>query len=274
MTSFIPIPDPSNADVLQGQSDWRTALALLLDHWVNAGRCFSSGEVAACLREHRPDLRFSVLSIGESVRDQFYSGTLPEYADDGNGSGPIAATMVPRITEGLYPDRTPAGVEVFVYGPGEDACHAHDFEVYIPLPGQGQADAPDPEMAQTDKAAADATGQTLSAVAILGAKVASLDIRAKVHNDGRLCIPRSAFELAVHLGNAPMRGGDPVWVKVTSDAATVLTSDPGDDSFEEYGLATTRGRILFPSSDPANPFTVGDTYPVTVEKGALSVDLS
>jgi len=267
MTTILPISDSSNADILQSQLDWRSAVPVLLEHWVNSDRCFSSGEVAACLREHRPDLRFSVLSVGEAVRDLFYSGGMPEYPDTG-----YSPVMTPRITEGLYPDRTPAGVEVFVYGPDDQACLEHDFEVYIPLPGQCQDDAPAPAMAQTDQAAADPTGNTPTAVAILGAKVASLDIRAKVHNDCRLCVPRSAFELAVHLGGQPMRGGDPVWVKVENDLATVVAQDPGDDAYDEYNLASTRGRVLFPS--PSTPFTPGDTFAVEVGKGTLTISLT
>jgi len=264
----IPINDPSNGAKLTGHADWRTAVNALLDYWTANLRCFSSGEVAATLREHRPDLRFSVLSVGEHIRDLFYAQTLPQYP------GPVDAVMVPRVTEGLFPNRTPAGIEVFVYGPEQQECLDHDFEVFIPHPGESQTDAPPVSQGQTAMANADKTGQTLTAVAILGAKVASLDIRAKVHTDLRLCVPRSAFELAVHLGGTPMSGGDPVWVKQDGDNMVIVTTDPNDPSYESYSLVSSRGRVIFPSPDATAPFAAGDAYSVSVKPGELRVDIS
>jgi len=277
MKNPIAISCPSNAKAIgTDTSDWRDSVHNLLAHWCSNRRCFSSGEVAAALREHLPALRFSVLSIGEHLRDLFYTGALnyPGAMTDPNSFGDVSATQVPRITEGLFPDRTHAGVEVFVYGPDEDACLEHGFEVYIPVPGQTQADAPVPSMGQTAQAQADPTGKTKTAVAILGAKVASLDIRAKVHTDARLCVPRSAFELAIHLGATPLRGGDPVWVKTEGDKVFVSTTDPSDTSYNAYSLGASMGRVLFPSPNPSAPFSPGDTYRVTAEAGRLTVDIS
>ena len=262
MASTPTIEDQSNAQVITNATSWRVAVNELVDHWVRSNRCFSSGEVAAAIRTHRPDIRFSVLSVGNHLRDLFYARTLPQYNMQGT---PLSPMQVPRLTEGKYVGRTPANVEVFVYCPDPVDGGAHDFEVFIPSPGETMADAPTPQPTQPKTPA-----QT---IAILGAKVASVDIQAKVHDDKRLCVPRSAFELCVHLGGQPMQGGDPVYVKIETDEA-IITLVNDDPSAKSYDLSATRGRILFPSPDPANPFVAGDVYQVKVDKGRLTVDLT
>jgi len=279
------ITDPTNKAAIDATADnpaldlpakWRQAVRDLLDYWVSKGRCFSSGEIAATLRTHRPDaMIFSVPSLGEYIRDLFYNGMLPSYTvDDGNGGTMQMPPMqVPRYTEGLYPDRTPAGVEVFVYGPDHQSCLDHEFEVFIPNPARGEtvADAPAQAMAQTALAAADKTGKTKTAVEIMGARIAAQDIRAKVWPDGRLCIPRNAFEAAVHLGGTPMRGGDPVFVKVDSDRVVVTLAATGDPAEKSYDLTRSHGRIAI--THPTTPFPVGATFKCSVAAGIVIVDL-
>jgi len=46
---FVPISDPSNATVLLGHTDWRSAVSALITQWASIGRPYSSGEVAACV---------------------------------------------------------------------------------------------------------------------------------------------------------------------------------------------------------------------------------
>ena len=118
----IDISDSRNLDTIKNAINWRDAVNSLLTFWISEGRCFSSGEVAACLRTHMPDLKFSVPKVGEFVRELFYSSIGPY-------PGGEAVVQVPRFTVGKFPDRTPAQTEVFVYGPTADACNAHDFEV-------------------------------------------------------------------------------------------------------------------------------------------------
>jgi hypothetical protein len=240
--------------------------------WTAQNRCYSSGEVAAVLREHRPDVMvFSVGSLGQTLRDLFYNGLLPSFTDEQGQSVPVM--QFPRVTEGLFPDRTPAGVEVFVYGPNTQACLDHEFEVFIPNPrwGEKMADAPAPAMGQTAQAAADKTGRTKSAVAIMGAKVAAQDIVAKVWPDGRLCIPRNAFEAAVHLGGTPMRGGDSVFVKIGTGAVTVTLAKTGDPDEKSYDLSRDHGRVAVTATPP---YTPGLAYKVTVAAGVVIVDVS
>ena len=258
--------------ILTGHADWRPAVDALVAYWTEQGLCFSSGEVASALREHRSDLMFQVTSVGSYLRDLLYAQTMPGY-DDGMG-GSEQPVQVLRPCEGLYPDRTPAGTEVYVYGPDFDACEGHEFEVYIPCPWNGEsvATAPAPAMGQTAKAKADPSGKTPTAVAILGAKIAveAGKIRCGVQPDKRLTVPRNAFEYAVSLGGHPLRGGDSVWAVQDDDTVTVYTTDPGDPSQREYKLTTDRGRVLIPSD--GTPFTPGETYKVEVAAGKLVIN--
>lgn len=269
MLNVIAISCSSNAQVLSGHADWRSAVDALLTYWTSKNRPFTSGEVAAALREHRPDLRFSVLTVGEYLRDLFYTGTMPEYADVNTGMfAPVV--QVPRYTEGLYPDRTPAGIQVFVYAPDNQTGLDHNFEIFVPKPGESQADAPATATPQSTLAAQDKTGKTKTPIAIFGAKVAVDKIIISVHADGRLAFNRTALEAAVALSGKPMRGGDPVWVVQTDTELTVHTEDPNIPNATVYNLAVDRGRIHVPSQGTV-PFVPGKTYEVIVGPGTMTV---
>jgi len=260
---------------LDTHAKWRKAVTDLIAHWTSNGECYSSGVFSASMRHNRADaMIFSSPGVGELVKDLYYSRALPEYADDGLGNGPTFPVMVPRTTEGLYPDRTKAGIEVFVYGPNVQACLDYDFEVFIPNPAKGEtmANAPAPAVGQTAQAAADKTGKTKTAVAIMGARIAAQAVVAKVWPDGRLCIPRNAFEAAVHLGGSPMRGGDPVFVKIDTDKVTVTLAATGDPDEKTYDLWLTQGRIAI--TNAVTPFTPGTAYPCAIAAGLVTVDLT
>lgn len=246
-------------------TDWRATCNALIEHLVEEGECFSSGELARWMRIYRPDLKFSVPNLGGYVRDLYYACTLPQYADDGEGNGPCNPTQVPRTTEGL--GRTPAGVEVFVYAPNGDAGYAHNFEVDIPQPGgpatQYSTNAT-PGTPKTPAAAGDG-------VVIAGSAKPLMALKATVQQDRRLQVPRAAFEAFVHFCGATMRGGDPVYVKVEMDKATITLADPGDGA-KEYNLWADSGRVSFPS--PSTPFNPGDTFLVNIAPNGLTVDLT
>ena len=272
-TQFVPLSDSSNAVALQGQTDLPGAISALLTYWASINRPYSSGEVAACIREHLPTLRFSVLTVGEILREQFYAGSMLGYPD-GNG-GFMQPFQVPRFTEGLYPDRTPAGQQVFVYAPDDLSGQDHPFEVFIPKPGESQSDAPVQATPQTMLAAADSTGKTQTPIDIFGAKAAvdPNSITASVHKDRRLCITRAAFEAAVSLGGKAMRGGDPVWVTQNDSNLKVHLSDPNDPTAVVYSLVPDRGRIRVTSQDVKNPFQSGTVYRVVVGAGIITVNI-
>jgi len=266
MTTIIEINDPQNLaliDAASDRQDWRSCADALIDAWINLERPFSSGEVASALRTHAPDLRFSVPGLGEHCRDRFYSDTMPAFP-----STLMPPVQVPRMTDGLYPDRTPSDVEVFVYAADQQAGQDHPFEVYIPVPGQTVDDAPTPQPAQ------DRTKPGRSVISIMGAKVAAADIRANVRPDGRIEIPRNGFELAVHLGGQPMRGGDAVYASLNGTLVTVSQADPGNGA-KSYTLSTGNGRVIVsPSALGADPATPGKKYIVEVGPGTLTLDLS
>jgi len=250
--------------VLTAPVAWRDAAAVTVRTFIEEGQPFSSGEVVAVLRNHDGSLRFSSTRVGEYCRDLFYSQQMPQYMDDGMGQ-PTDPVQVSRITQGKFPTRTPAGVEVFVYGPNQSACDAHEFEIFIPQPGECQADAPTavvtPPMTPTVKA---------KQIAILGAKVAVMNLQAHCRPDGRLEIPRNAFEACVHLGGQPMKGGDPVFVKVEPAQVIISQIDPEDGS-KSYSLTTERGRVLIPGNGVQ--FAPGKTYPLQIGKGTITIPL-
>lgn len=283
--------------------DWRDAADALMAALIANMECFSSGEIARHLRLNCSDLRFSVPGLGSFIRDQFYSGALPQYPDDGMGGGPVDVSQMPRTTQGLYPNRTAAGVEVFVYCPDQAMGDVHEFEVYVPKPGQdatmdpnpAQVTNPIPQPSQVAQAVLDGANQAAAQndddddddgdgysaaplgkpqVVIAGAPSLLNDFRATVHADRRLCVGRSAFEAAVHRSGKPMRGGDPVYVTVKTDEATLSQSPTGDPDEKTFNLVTDRGRVLFPSADPTTPFVPGTVYHVTVGAGTMTVDLS
>lgn len=231
-------------------TDWKQVARDHIFDLIAAGSCFSSGEVAKHLRENHTELRFSVRALGEYVRDLWYTGQMPS-TDDGYGNQ-WPMNQVPRITTGI--SRTPPGMQVFVYGCDTQECLQHPFEVDIPSFGQ-----PTPSPVANPPIQ---PGVSIQGSAVIGSLV------AKVHTDGRLCIPRAAFESYVHATGKPMQGGQAVYVTVNSEEVlTVSLEDkPGAST---YDLSRTRGRVLI-----AHPrFTPGDRYEIQVDEDALSVDL-
>lgn len=268
---LCPIAD--DASLTNSRLMWERAVLALIQAWTAKGECYSSGRLCATMREHRADkMVFSCPSVGEVLKNLFYSGQLPDYVDENGDSTPVV--MVPRITEGLYPDRTPAGVEVFVYGPNAQACMTYEFEVFIPNPMRGEtmASAPAPAVAQTVQAANDPTGRTKTAVAILGTRLANQSPVAAVWPDGRLCIPRTAFEALVHLSGSPMRGGDPVYVTIEGTKITVNLEPTGDPKERSYDLSLENGRIAI--TFPFKILCPKDAYAIEVTADNLIVDLS
>jgi hypothetical protein len=225
---------------------WRDLVTDLTAYLVQGGLCFSSGEIARWLRINRPAEVFAVGSVGEHVRDLFYGGAFGTY------------TMVPRTTQGL--GRTPAGVEVFVYAPDDQDGWGHEFEVDIPRPGGAATTYPDLSANMPPNFPAPSPS-----------KPAVVALKASVQKDARLQVPRAAFEAFVHFCNTPMRGGDPVWVKVENDKAVITITDPGNGA-KQYDLWADSGRVSFPSQTA--PFTPGDVYLVNIAPAGLTVDLT
>lgn len=271
--------------LLAGQTDWRAAVEKTVGYLIAEGQCFSSGEVARWLRICEPSLVFSVPRLGEHIRDMFYSGSMPQYPDDGWGN-PVSPSQMPRTTQGFT--RTPAGVEVMVYCPDSSEGFAHGFEVDIPRPGEAPTQYPvrsnithgvsgggaarafannvlssgTPGTSQTSKAAVQITGAHAKPI---------VSLKASVQQDRRLQVPRAAFEALVHFCGVTLRGGDPVFVLVGSNRATITLLDPNNGA-KKYDLWSDSGRVSFPST--TTPFNPGDTFLVDVAPTGLTVDLT
>lgn len=280
MNALLDIDDTRNKDAIEHSQDWRGATVDLLTFWIDEGRCFSSGEVAAALRVHRPSLFFTVPDIGERIRDLFWSDSLMEYTldDMGNTAAPV---QVSRFTTGRFPDRTPANTEVFVYGPDSEACDAHEFEIFVPKWDKGNrcmetmADAPAPAVNMPSAQTATGTTHAQDCIVVFGTRIATQDIRASVWVDNRLAVPRRAFEALCHLTGTPIRAGDKVYVKVMSGDKVLLTlEDDGSGEFTGYSPVKDKGNVAFGSGDTSNPFPAGAVYQITVDTECISVDLS
>jgi hypothetical protein len=246
VTSATGSDTPSTVLARAG-NDWRTCAFDLIRWLVANDRCFSSGEVAHYIRTHRPDVSFSVLDLGNQVRDWYYGQEFPSY-----GSG-LYPAMVPRTTAGVY--RTQAGVRVFVYAPSADEGRAHDFEVEVPLPPA--VDGQPPRVAPSDPAT------------ITGSRRTDDELLAVVRADRRCVIPRAAFEFFVHATGRTIRiGSDPVHITFSGDEARI-TLDPTPTS-TPYHLWAGRGRVAF-ASGTGTPFTPGQRFRMYVSPNALVV---
>jgi hypothetical protein len=232
---------------------WQDAVCALIDHACRTQTCFSSGELARALRLERPDFRFAVTELGEFVKDLFHQGAI-EYRDP-NGRV-TRAVQVPRRTDGH--SRTPAGTEVFVYAPTPVRGDAHEFEVEIPRPGFT------PTALERQRFAA-------------AAAIANAEMIATVHGDGRLCIPRRAFEQLSHATGVSIRGGDEVWITVelgrSGRAGHLRVYLEQRDGCQAHALSPDRGRVRLSAPAQLPGFTPGARFSIEIEAGALLVSL-
>jgi hypothetical protein len=278
----MELNDSRILDIVRGATDWRDGAQKVIAFLTQEGQPYSSGEVAAALRIHRPDLRFALKAkgdgqtVGEWLREQFFTAQLPKYNDPANPGLFLDPVQVARFTTGRYPDRTPAGVEVFVYGQDPDTCNKHEFEVCIPKPGESATALPAP-VSGSLPASATGPGSTVhdgvakAAAALPGRGIA----KARVWPDNRLCIPRESIDTAVQLGNVALRQGQPVYITVEPGVkATLVFEDPNNGNAKKYSLVEGAGRVAFPSTDSAQPFTAGVYYEATAEAGKVTVDLT
>jgi hypothetical protein len=232
-------------------STWRDAVFVLVDLKTRAGECFSSGEFAKYIRENRPDIVFSVYDIGQHLRDLYFSHCIAF-----NGA---QAFQIPRKTTGS--GRTPAGVEVFVYSPTFDAGAQHDFEVDIPLPNKALGDASQYSEYGTMQHEAELR------------KDSQDDPVATVHKDGRLCIPRKAFDTLMHATGRAVQPGDKVHIKLDQSSQQVIVSLDDCSDAKSYDLTRDRGRVKY-LPDNLQSWASGDRYEISVNQDKLVVDFS
>ena len=271
--SIANSPFQSIAAACAAASSWEDAVDNVVEHLITEGECFSSGEVVTHIRTHRMDLRFAHRNVGERLQNSFSNGTFPEYDDFGVSSEPH---QVSRQTSG-HDIRTPAGISVFVYGPSQAEAMVHHFEVNVPLPcNAGSLDGAGTPPQGLSQAAA-LLGATPAPVPVKTAKTAKVvtahgkivpgDVIAKVHSDGRICIPKLAFESLAHETGTPVVGGQPLFA--TWKGLKV-------ELHQTKGLST-----VYPTVDqcrvhltPPSPLDSGSEYDVGVAADTMTIDFS
>jgi hypothetical protein len=272
----------------QGAIDAATTVPEAVQHlttfWIQQGLAFTSGHVVHALRSARKDLFVKQSDVGEGLRNLFENGELPSY-DDGLGfplrpSRKLRATTLDPATGAT---RTPLGTEVYVYGLTEDDIDGFEFEVNI-------AEAPD---------VSDGQGGTISAAAALlnstpnlapgtpnastippvtaSGKIARAEGKmvpgtpqAKVHSDGRLCIPRVAFEALAFATGVPVVGGDDLYAEYDGQGGITISQNANNVSAADIVRPTTdrlRLHLNFPG------LTVGDEFDVTVKGDTLRIQV-
>jgi hypothetical protein len=244
-TEISPTPDLSH------ERTWQDAVCTLIDHDCRTDTCFSSGELARTLRLERPDFRFAVTELGEFVKDLFHQGAI-EYRDHHGRVTP--AVQVPRRTAGL--SRTPVDTEVFVYAPTPMLGTVHAFEVEIPRPNFT------PTALERQRFAA-------------ATAMANAEMIATVHGDGRLCIPRRAFEQLSHATGVAIRGGDEVGiaVEVRRNGPALRIHLDQRDGCQAYALSPERGRVRLSAPAQLAGFTPGERFPIEIDGDAMIVSL-
>lgn len=231
--------------------DWPTAVEDFVRCSIQLGQPFTSGHITTILRVYRPELRFKHGDIGEKCRDMFYEGE----ADYGSG-----AVQEPRVCAGL--GRTPAGTTVFVYAGDQEAALDFPFELDIPEAGSKLTQMPSEHPIQTN-------------VQVQPHPPSPADMRATVHSDHRLCVPRAALEALLHATSRTFRADQRVWVRFegTPDydkAIITLDQQPGA---VDYGVQATGGRILFVKAGSGR-FNHGDVFAVQIVNDEIVADIS
>ncbi|MDG1482957.1 MAG: hypothetical protein P8R54_25425 [Myxococcota bacterium] len=259
------------AAIRSNGTDYLGAVDALIALCIYHGACFSSGEIAAWIRTYRPDMTFSARNdIGSRLRSRYRSGMTP-YA-----SGRVV--QVSRHTTGF--STTPIGQLVYVYAPSALAGQAHPFELTAPTPGAmpdptNLPDAPvQPDTLVKERSArAPTTRKRTRSAQRRSARRhnVSRPSTATVHGNGRLCVPRAAFEALSRTLSTPLSGGDAVYITRDGDDVTIAAAaSPGATP---YTLVRRRLRLLFASRSGA-AFKPDTRYRIVVTTDGLTIDLS
>lgn len=274
-------PFTSAQGAIDAASTPEEACDFLTTFWINQGVCFTSGHVVHAVRQARTDLVFGQARLGSHLRNAFASGNLPSY-DDGFG-GEQAVVQVARRTTSTG-TRTPVGTEVFVYGPTADECDSFEFEVNIaeaPQVADGQGgftSAATALLNATPNLPAGAPGastlppvQPSGTVAVANGRQLPGNVFASVHSDGRLCVPRMAFEAMAFATGKPVKGGEPLYAAFSPLGDKLTVSQQPFSGATPANPTTDRLRLHLVTPDP---LTVGADYEVVVESnGDLTIKL-
>lgn len=241
--------DALKASIIKSPT-WEQAVSDFIDCTTQLEQPMTSGHITTILRVYRPELRFSHYKIGEAVQDKFYGGEIMY--------GSVSAVQIPRVCAGL--GRTPAGTTVFCYGPDEESSEEFRFELDIPEAGAQLTVMPTEHPLQ-------------AGIQIKPTLPNKVDMRAKVHSDHRLCVPRIALEGLLHATGRALRGGDRVWVRFEDGPDRAFLSFDQVGNAVDYGIGEERGRVLIPKPGTGQ-FQHGDIFGVEIANDELVVDLS
>jgi hypothetical protein len=230
--------------------DWSQAVADFITCSTQIGQPFTSGHITTILRVYRPEFVFRHAAIGERVQDMFFNGEIVF-----NG---MPAVQMPRVCAGL--GRTPAGTTVFTYAADQQDADNFPFEIDIPKPNAGLKVMPTEHPIQP--------GSTVPPML-----PAPADMKATVHADKRLCLPRAALEALVHSTGRTIRRGDEVWVRFEDSPERAFVSLDQKPTAVQYDITASRGRVLFPKAG-SGQFNHGDMFAVSVVGDELVVDIS
>ena len=237
---------------IQRSPDWQQAIEEFIECTTQLGQPFTSGHITTILRVYRPEFNFKQEWIGEKCQDLFYNGKI-----DFSGS---AAVQVTRTCVGL--GRTPSGTPVFTYAAEEDEAEDFPFELDIPKPGAGLTQMPQEHPVQPN-------------AQVKPNLPSPVDMKATVHADHRLCVPRAALEGLLHALGRSFRAGDKIWVRFegTPDYDKAVLALEEVTGAVDYDVSQTRGRILFPKAG-SGQFNHGDIFACEIANDELVVDIS
>ena len=230
--------------------DWKEAVSDFINCTTQLGQALTSGHVTTILRVYRPEFNFKHEWVGEACQEAFYNGDI-DYAGGG-------AVQEPRVCAGL--GRTPAGTTVFTYAATNQEALDFPFELDFPKPNAGLKVMPTEHPIQ----------QGLQIKPTLPSPV---DMKATVHKDHRLCVPRAALEALLHATGTSFRSDQRVWVRFDDAFDTAYISLTQSDGAVDYAVQNTRGRILIPKAGNGQ-FTHGEIFAVEVGGDELVVNLS
>jgi hypothetical protein len=235
---------------IENASDWKQAVGDFITCTTQLGQPFTSGHITTILRVYRPEFNFKHEWIGQLVQDMFYNGEVVF-----NGT---QAMQVPRVCAGL--GRTPSGTTVFTYAADQQEALDFPFELDIPKPGAGLKVMPQEHPVQPN-------------VHVKPTLPSPADMKATVHADLRLCVPRAALDALLHATGRSLRGGDEVWVRFDENPDCARISLDQKPHAVNYDINTSRGRVLFPKAG-SGQFNHGDIFAVEVSSDELVVDIS
>jgi len=225
---------------LSSAKNWTDAVCLIVDDLLQNNKCFSSGEVTDILRQNRKDLYVTVPQVGQFLRQLDSSGALMY------PSGQLSERAGRNTSNNVF---------VYVYGPTYVDAMNHDFER-----NPNQQTKTVQKTQPTVKAPTNSQPTT--------------GLYATVQGDGRITIPKRAFEELSKKTGLKLKPGNKVYVSLDHHFNTIIV-DPTKSSGKEYTITKDLGKIKYMPENSMLPSTWkrGTKYEILVSYNTLVVDL-